>query len=322
MPDVTPSRRAVLTGVLALGVATPLLRGAPAAAGPAAMPFRSLHRLTLGDMTLSVIDDARVTFPAPIFAANQPEDAMPALLQRHGLPQEAVSFNIHVTLVETAGRKVLLDTGMGDITFPGNVPDNGRLIAGLAALGVKPEEITDVIISHGHPDHIGGCSLAGIPCFPKAIYHIAGEELEYWTQKPGSDENFTNMMLAIGNAKLGPIQGLIRTYSSGESPVPGITAIAAPGHTLGHHAFHLESGGASLLHLMDAAVHYLSGVEEPEWAFAFEMDPGKAAATRHMLFRRAVEKDSLVAGYHFPFPGIGRLVEAEKGWRFVPVQTA
>ncbi len=310
--------------VMAAGLATPLLNltAAPAQAAPALAPFRALHRFSLGDMTLSVIDDARFTFPAPMFAMNQPETAMPQFLAGYGLPGETVSAHMQVTLVETGGRKVLLDTGMGDVTFPGNSPDNGRLFAGLTALGHAPEDITDVIISHGHPDHIGGCAIDGKPCFPNATYHLPPAELEFWTQTPGIEENFLNTMIMLGNAKLGPLDGMIQPYKDGDEIAPGITAVSAPGHTIGHHGFHLKSGGVELLHLMDAAVHHLVGPEEPDWALAVEMDPDAAAATRRRLFAQAADSGMLVAGYHFPFPGVGRIVEMGNVWRFVPAHTA
>lgn len=317
------SRRQVLTGALALSVSAPLVAatGTTAFASPNQMPLRALHRFNLGDMTVSVIDDARFTFPAPMFAVNRPESTVPEFLGRYGLPTDTVSAHMQVTLVETGGRKVLLDTGMGDITFPGNAVDNGRLEAGLAALGVSPDQITDVIISHGHPDHVGGCAIDGKPCFPNAAYHIPAAELEFWTQKPGEEENFMNMMIAVGNAKLNPLEGLIRTYGDGDELAPGITAISAPGHTIGHHVFHLKSGDAQLLHMIDAAVHYLVGPEEPDWALAVEMDPDAAAATRRKLFKQAAEAKLPVAGYHFPFPGIGHIIEDGSAWRYIPVET-
>ncbi len=90
----------------------------------------------------------------------------------------------------------------------------------------------------------------------------------------------------------------------------------------GHHAVMLHDGSERLLHLMDTAVHYLVGPEEPDWAFAVEMDPEAAAATRRRLFREAAAAKVMVAGYHFPFPGIGRIVESGKVWRYVPIALA
>ncbi len=284
--------------------------------------LRAIHRFHLGAMRVSIIDDALFTFPAPAFATNQPGGSIDAFLGRFGLPTDFVTLHMQVTLVQHAGNTVLIDTGMGDVTFPGNDPDNGRLIASLAAIGVVPGDVTHVILSHGHPDHIGACAKDGKPMFPNASYHLPPAELEFWTQKPGEEANFGNFMLGVGNAQLEPVRALIQPYGDGDVIVPGITAVYAPGHTLAHHGFLLEDGGQKLLHMVDAAVHFLVGPEEPDWALAVEMDPDTAIKTRRRLFSMAADDNLMVAGYHFPFPGIGVVVEQGDAWRFVPIPTA
>lgn len=315
------SRRSLLKGAAAAGL--PLLQATSlSAAGNEAMGLRAIHRFHIGAMRVTVIDDARFTFPAPAFAANQPEGSIGKFLSSYGLPTDTVSLHMQVTLVENGPHKVLLDTGMGDVTFPGNQPDNGRLAAGLAVAGVAPDDITAVIISHGHPDHIGACTKNGAPAFKNATYFIAPNEMEFWTQTPGTEQNFPNFMLGVGNAQLLPVKDLIKPYKDSDEIVPGITAITAPGHTLGHHAFMLKDGDNRMLHMMDAAVHYLVGPEEPDWALGVEMDQTVAADTRRKLFKMAADSQLLVAGYHFPFPGLGRIVAQDNAWRYVPVQTA
>jgi len=317
------SRRTLLGSIPTLGAAAILTGALPVQAAPMQAPsMRAIHRFGIGAMRVTVIDDARFTFPAPMFAVNQPEGTVTPFLEKYGLPTETVSLHMQVTYIESGGRKILLDTGMGDVTFPGNEPDNGRLLSGLSAIGVSPGDVTDVILSHGHPDHIGSCSVDGEPLFKNARYHLPPNELEFWTQKPDEEQSFMNLMLAVGNAQLEPVRALIQPYADGDEIVPGITAVSAPGHTLGHHAFMIRDGDDALLHLMDAAVHYLVGPEEPDWALAVEMDATAAADTRRKLFKQAAEKNLMVAGYHFPFPGIGKIIPQDNAWRFVPVQTA
>ena len=323
LSNLSLSRRSLLSGAATAAIASPLMNiSVSNAAEPNSNSLRAIHRFNLGKMRVTVIDDARFTFPAPAFAANQPEGTIGPFLDRFGLPTDFASLHMQVTLIENGANKILLDTGMGDTTFPQNPVDNGRLAAGLATISIAPEDITAVILSHGHPDHIGSCSKNGEPTFKNATYFMPPNELEFWTQKPGTEQNFPNFMLGVGNAQLEPVRQLIKPYADGDEIVPGVTAVAAPGHTLGHHAFLLHDGDAKLLHLVDTAVHYLVGPEEPDWALAVEMDQEVAAATRRRLFKQAAEQKILVAGYHFPFPGIGRIVEQGKAWRFVPVQTA
>jgi len=319
MQDLTLNRRSLMIGTGAALAAAALAR--PAAAGLPALPgFRAVQRFSLGDLKITVLDDAQLFLPASIFGVNQPEGAVAAHLTGYGLPGDLANLKMQTMLVEVAGRRVLLDTGMGDIALPGTEADGGRSFAALALLGIAPGDITDVILSHGHPDHVGGCAFRGAPAFPNATYHIAPEELEFWTQKPGTGNEFLDFMLAKGNEKLAPVQAMMKPYKDGDEIVPGITAMAAPGHTVGHYAFLLAGGGQRLLHLMDTAVHHLIGPEEPDWAAGVELDPETAAATRHRLFRLAAEEQILVAGYHYPFPGVGRIVASGKMWRYVPVQ--
>ena len=320
------SRRSTITSGGAALLSVPLLQAGSLATAQASetgsMSWRALHRFHLGAMSITVIDDARAALPAAFFATNQPEGTIEPFLRQFGLQEDVIDLHMQVTLIEHGDRKILLDTGMGDVTFPESRPDNGRLASGLQTIGVAPDAITDVIISHGHPDHIGACSKDGVPTFKNATYFIAPNELEFWTQKPGDEPSFPNFMLGVGNAQLEPVRDLVRPLADGDEVAPGVTAIAAPGHTIGHHVFMLRDGDRTLLHLMDTSVHYLVGTEQPDWALAVEMDPSLASETRRRLLRRAAEEQILVAGYHFPFPGIGRIVEQGSSWRFVPIQVS
>ena len=158
-------------------------------------------------MQFTVIDDASFIFPAPAFAANQPKGSIKQLLGRYGLPTDFVHLHMQITLIET---------GMGDVTFPGNEPDNSWLIARLAAIGLSANDVTHVVLSHGHPDQIGGCSENGEPCFRNATYLMPANELKFWTQKPGTEENFANFMLSVGGAKLELVRKMIKAYQDGD----------------------------------------------------------------------------------------------------------
>ena len=179
-----------------------------------------------------------------------------------------------------------------------------------------------MLLTHGHYDHIGGVSQNGTPNFPNAAHFMAGEEVAYWTATPGTEANFENLMIGYGNDKLNPIKDMIQTIKDGDEIIPGIKVIAAPGHTIGHLAVQLTSGDQSLLHLIDTSVHYIVGTNEPTWALGIEYDAAQAVETRRKLFGMAAEQNLLVAGYHFPFPGIGRLSVNGEGYLYTPVSVS
>ncbi|MBT0958226.1 MBL fold metallo-hydrolase [Alphaproteobacteria bacterium KMM 3653] len=324
MSYLTLNRRAALMGG-ALAIAAPAIIGSAttAQASGADLPMRALAQFSLGDMRITVIDDQLFTVPTAIFGANVAEGSVDALFAKFGLQQEFANVQGAVFLVETEGHKVLIDTGMGDITLPDATPDNGRLFAGLKAVGVSPEEITHVFLTHGHYDHIGGVSQDGKACFPNAAHFMSQTEVDYWTAAPGTEANFVNLMIGYGNDKLNPIKDRIQIVADGDEIVAGITAIAAPGHTFGHMAVMLESNGEKLLHLIDTSVHYIVGTNEPTWALGIEQDPAAALETRERLFGMAADENLLVAGYHFPFPGVGRLSRTQDGaFLYTPVSVS
>ncbi|WP_376871356.1 MBL fold metallo-hydrolase [Albirhodobacter sp. R86504] len=324
MSYLTINRRAALMGG-ALAVAAPAVIGSATKARAAGsdLPLRALAQFSVGDMKITVIDDMLFTVPTAIFGANAPEGSVDALFAKYGLAQDFANMQGAVFLVETGDAKVLIDTGMGDITLPDATADNGRLFAGLAAIGVSPDDITHVFLTHGHYDHIGGVTKNGAACFPNAAHFMPQAELDYWTSAPGSEANFANLMLSFGNDKLNPIKNMIQIVDDGDEIVPGITAIAAPGHTFGHMAVMLESNGEKLLHLIDTSVHYIVGTNEPTWALGIEQDPAAAHETRERLFGLAADENLLVAGYHFPFPGVGRMSRTEAGaFLYTPVSVS
>lgn len=277
MSYLTFNRRAALLGGAFIAAAPAVLTSSsPAtAAGASDLPMRAVQQFSLGDMRLTVIDDMLFTVPTAIFGANQPEGSVDKLLAKYGLPQEFANVQGQVLLVETSDAKVLIDTGQGDITSPDADIDNGRLFAGLKMVGVAPGDITHVVLTHGHYDHIGGVSKNGVPCFPNASHYMNADELDFWTAPPTEEANFGNLMLSLNNDKLNPIKDMITAISDGDEIVPDIKMLDALGHTLGHMAVQLTSGGETLLHMIDTSVHYIVGTNEPEWALGIEHDPAK-----------------------------------------------
>lgn len=310
------NRRNAMMGSLASGL---LLSVSGPANAQGHMAMRAIRQFNLGDMQISVIDDGSFSMGVGMFGSNVGKETVGELLGSYGMSSDTAEMPLQVMLIETEGVRVLVDTGMGDTTFHGNEADNGRLVNSLAVLGLTPDDIDIVLLTHGHPDHVGGLTVEGERIFKTSQHYLPEVEFGFWTQDPNRAPAGLKEMIEECRTHLLPISHGLRSYSDGQEIAPGITAVAAPGHTHGHFALMLESRGEKMLHMVDAAVHYITGLEHPDWTVGADLNKPQAVETRRTLLARAVEERLLVAGYHFPFPGVGRVMPLGDGYRYVPV---
>lgn len=311
------TRRACMTGTLALAGLSITPSGPAQADGM--MPMRAIRGFELGDMRISVIDDGSFSMGVGMFGANAEQGQVGDLLASYGLSSTMAEMPLQVMLVETQGVRLLIDTGMGDVTFHGNGADNGRLVRSLEVLGLTPNDIDIVLLTHGHPDHVGGLTVQGERIFATAQHLIPDIEFDFWTQAPDQAPAGLRQMIIECRRHLLPVSQGMRGYSDGDEVAPGVFAVAAPGHTHGHFAVRLESRGQSLLHLIDTAVHYIVGLERPDWTVGADLNKPLAIETRMRLLSQAADEKTLIAGYHFPFPGVGVIRRMGDGFRYVPV---
>lgn len=304
-----------LAAAPALALATSSNARAAAALLGAAQP--KFYRFKLGEFEITTISDSDVFIdgPFPLIGANASEPDVHALMRDNLLPERKYQPGFTPTIVNTGKQLILLDAGNGANGFVPR-PSGGWLAAQLGPAGFKPEDIDVVALSHGHPDHVGGIIENGKPLFPNARYVIGQIEHDFWTPEgklPDDLEKFAQVYRA--NSK--PVMEKINFIKPGDDVVTGIRAIEAYGHTPGHLAFMIESGGKSLLWWGDCAHHQVASLARPDWHCVFDADKPQAAATRRRVFDMAATDRLPVIGYHMPFPSIGfveRIAPESYGW--------
>ncbi|MCY1292615.1 Metallo-beta-lactamase superfamily protein [compost metagenome] len=279
-----------------------------------APPIRSLK---LGAFKVIVVNDGtRVTEkPHEIYGTNQSQQAVAELLQQNFLPTEALVNSFSPVLVDTGTDVVLFDTGMGE---GGREAGMGRLAEGIRAAGYAPEQVSVVVVTHMHGDHIGGLMEAGKPAFANARYVMGETEYAFWKDPARAGTPAENGHKAVLE-KIVPLAEKTTFIGDGAEVVPGISAVAAFGHSPGHMVFRLDSDGKGMMLTADTANHYVLSLQRPDWEVRFDMDKTKAAETRRRVFDMIASERLPFIGYHMPFPAVGFVEKQGEGYRFVPV---
>lgn len=282
------------------------------------------HRFQVGGFECLALNDGigRMEPIQPTWAPEGSPEEVKAALEKHFLPTDRLHVAFNALLVRTGKETLLLDTGSG----PAAQPRLGWVGAQLAAAGVRPEEITGVVLSHAHGDHLGGLLTAdGLPAFPNAALHVSRAELEFWLSPTPDFSGSRLPEQSRQNARESAIRAFeilkpsLQTHPETSRVTEGVSLELAPGHTPGHSVVRLQSDGEELLYLADLAHHPVLMFEHPEWTVAFDIQPAAAAATRKKLFEQLAAARTRVHLFHMPFPGIGRIrSEAEGRFAWVP----
>ncbi len=276
----------------------------------------AFHRFQLGDFTVTTLLDGRRAGEAPekTYAVDQDPKDVAALLEDNLLPADRFVNSFTPTLIDTGDAVVLFDTGMGE---GGRAAGLGQLPVALEEAGYKPDDITLVVLSHFHPDHIGGLMEGGKPVFANARYAAGKVEYDFWTDPARLDTPAKNAALLV-EKNVKPLADKITFLEDGSQVVPGIQALAAFGHTPGHLAFRIASQGKQLMLVSDTANHFVITLQKPQWHVSFDVDKEQAVKTRERIFGLLAEEKIPFIGYHMPFPSVAYLKRSGDGYLYIP----
>lgn len=274
-------------------------------------PLRpTLYRYKLGEFEIMNVLDSVVVRDGlgAVHGGGAAPGEVAALAQANNIDPEKFEHPFVPVLVNTGKQLVLFDTGNGTLArdieaMRGRVPD-GHLVERLAQAGYKPEDIDVVCFTHCHPDHIGGNMSAGKIVFPNARYALAAAEFDFWKKNEGVSEARKPTQMQFMRL-MAPLADKCTFLKPGDEVVPGIRAVDAAGHSAGLTAYHIESAGKNLLLWADTCLHYVCGVQRPEWTIGFDDDQQKAVATRKRILAMTHAEKMMVVGFHMPFPSIG-----------------
>jgi glyoxylase-like metal-dependent hydrolase (beta-lactamase superfamily II) len=303
----------VLAGILLC----PGSEEAGAAAPLAKTSAPGYYRMMLGDFEVTALSDGTVDLHVAQLLTNTTAARIGRALARAHL-KDPVETSVNGYLINTGSKLVLVDAGSGSLFGP----TLGKLVANLKAAGYQPEQVDEIYVTHMHVDHVGGLMSDGQIVFPNAIVRADQRESGYWLSQasldaaPSDAKDFFKGAMASMNPYVAA--GKFKPFDGDTELFPGISAIAARGHTPGHTIYVVESQGQRLILLGD--LMHVAAVQFPEPAVTikFDVDSKSAAVERRKQFANAAKRGHWVAAAHLPFPGLGHLRADGRGYDWIP----
>lgn len=289
-----------------------------AALGAAFMPRRGWAGATLemGAARIDMLSDGNLILPGGFILGDLPIEETAPILAKYGLDGTEFRPDCNVTLYRDGENTVLFDVGSGHDFMP----SAGKLPEALDALGVAAEDVTHVVFTHGHPDHLWGLlDEFDEPVFANAAFLIGRAERDYWIDPETVTTIGAERQTFAAGAKrrLDAIAELVEVFEDGAEILPGVAARATIGHTPGHMAFEVRSGSEAAMVLGDCIANHHLAFERPDWLSGSDQDGALAAETRVRLLDQLTSEQTRLIGFHLPFPGIGRAERSEGGYRYV-----
>lgn len=279
----------------------------------------NIVKINIGKIKCTIFRDFMFKYMAKDFFINASEHDLDQSLNKYHIIDGNIPSPFIALLLQYDNKKILIDTGIGflekPLVFRGNsYMFEGRLQQLLQQENIKKEDITDVIITHFHPDHNGGVFAEnGKLNFPNAQFHMHQDEWSYWHSSQSDKQ--PDLFKYFIEKNISPLKNLNLNLVKGDfvDLLPGITAVKADGHTPGQIALIIHSENEHLLYISDAFLHPLH-IEKLDWQTNYDLDYDKAKQSRIKLIEIAHKDNMLVNSFHFDFPGLGRINKFQDNW--------
>ena len=290
------------------------------------MPIANWDTFEHGEFGCTVLSDGIIQLgPACENFPSVDPDEINQVLTDYYMPTDKVLINQNVLLVNTGDKLVMFDCGVGTDPALGGAefnPGTGLLLSNMRAAGVDPAEIDIVALTHAHPDHSWGLvDGAGRRVFPNAQVAVSRAEYEYWTDLSRVETARTGqqrVQFRGAHKNLTAYSDQLMLLEGGDVVVPGVQAIATPGHSPGHLVYDIVSSGAHMVCWGDLCHHEVLLLRRPDWSIVFDWNGPQAIKQRYLTYRRVHEGRLAVFGYHFPYPGLGHLRQDGDGYSWIP----
>jgi len=285
--------------------------------GVSLLPKPVLAQLQLGSASLLTVSDGSLVLPGEFIFEPMPKTELASVLEPFDVSPQRLMPECNLALYRDGANTVLFDVGSG----PDFMPSAGKITESLEALSLSPEDITHVVFTHAHPDHIWGLlDDFDEPLFYEASYFMGRAEWNYWWDpETVSTIGEARAAFAVGaKRRMEMIEDMVTLFDDGDEILPGISAIASPGHTPGHMAFEVRSGSQGALILGDAIGNHHVAFKRPDWPSGSDQDAQTAIQTRKALFDRILTDDLKVVGFHLPQGGVGSVDRSSDGYVFIP----